>query len=182
MPVFALEQAWHIPIHALLQHTPSTQLPLKHTVAPAMGHACPVTILHTPTPSHETAAPVHAPSSVFNGTFEHVPSKFMTLHALHSPVHVSAQQTPSMQLPLKHSMAPPHTAPRTFLQVPMPSHWFMPLQMFAGALSWVMAGKLLHVPSLPATLHDLHAALQLLLQHTLSAQALLKQASFVAHG
>jgi hypothetical protein len=31
-PVFAAEQAWQLPPHAVLQHTPSTQLPELHSL------------------------------------------------------------------------------------------------------------------------------------------------------
>jgi hypothetical protein len=43
-------QAWQLPVHALLQHTPSTQLPLAHWLA--MAHATPLPRRHAPTPLH----------------------------------------------------------------------------------------------------------------------------------
>lgn len=44
VPVFAAEQAWQLPVHALPQHTPSTQCPLPHCTsaehAPPRGKVC----------------------------------------------------------------------------------------------------------------------------------------------
>jgi len=97
-------------------------------------------------------------------------------HAWQSPVHAVLQQTPSTQLPLKHSVAPLHVVPTTFLQIPMLSHWLLPMQRFVGTLSWLPAGKLLHVPTVPVTAHDRHATSQAELQHTPSTQKSLRQA------
>jgi hypothetical protein len=55
------------------------------------------------------------------------------------------------------------------------------MHRFVGMLSVVPLGRLLHVPTLPTTLHDLHAVSQALLQHTPSMQKLLKQALLALH-
>lgn len=50
-------------------------------------------------------------------TLEHVPSAtpvFAAVHALHTPTHGALQQTPSTQLPVKHSAPLPQTAPWAF--------------------------------------------------------------------
>src|SRR5262245_45407317 len=89
MPVFAIEQASHAWSHAMSQHTPSAQKPLVQSAAPA--HGCPWSFLQLPIPSHELT-PVHAfmglSSSVSTGTFVHVPTLPLRLHALHAAVHV----------------------------------------------------------------------------------------------
>jgi hypothetical protein len=100
----------------------------------------------------------------------HVPTLPVTLHDVQVAVHKALQQTPSAHWPVKHSDPMAHGAPLTFLQTPLASHWFIPVQTFVGKLSVWPAGVLLHVPTDPATLHDRHAVVQELLQQTPSAQ------------
>jgi len=44
-------------------------------------------------------------------------------------VHAVLQQTPSTQLPLRHSAFIEHEAPLSFLHVPIPSQEFVPVQV-----------------------------------------------------
>jgi hypothetical protein len=135
--------------------------------------------LHTALFSHFVEALL---SSCPDAMFEQVPTEPATLQAWHVVVHASLQQTPSTQLPLTHSFADPHVAPRIFLHTPLPSHWFWPVQTLVGLLSGCMAGILLHVPTLPVTLHALHAVLHELLQQTPSAQLLFKHVLLTLQG
>jgi len=148
-------------------------------------HACPGFSLHCAAPS-QLIVPVHAlagkVSSLSIGSATQLPAEPGTLQARHVVVQALAQQTPSTQLPLKHSAAPTHAAPVTFLQTPLPSHWLLPMQRFVGELSVLPTGRLPHVPTLPATLHDLHTVSHALLQQIPSAQKLLRHALFVAQG
>ena len=75
--------ASHWPMHAVLQHTPSTQLPLPHSVSF----------------THATAS-----------GFEHVPSPF-ALHLSGLAHEELVQHTPSTQLPEAHCDAPVQAAP-----------------------------------------------------------------------
>jgi hypothetical protein len=112
-PFLIVEQASQSPVQALLQHTASTQLLLRHSVP--MAQASPFADLQLPLPSHDIAAPEHIivalVSSCPAGLFEQVPTLPVTLQALHVPKHAVLQQTPSMQLPLEHWAAAVHAAP-----------------------------------------------------------------------
>jgi hypothetical protein len=123
-------------LQAALQHTPSAQKPLRHSV-PAL-HAAAFSFLQLPAPSQ-----VFVPVQMFNGklsstfaaTFEHVPTLPASAHVLHAVLQAELQQTLSTQLPLRHSVPTPQAAAFSFLQLPAPSHVFVPVQMFAGKLS-----------------------------------------------
>ena len=60
---------------------------------------------------------VHPPcgSPAFGSTLVHWPALPITLQAMHRPQLMEKQQTPSMQLPLSHSVPPPHSWPSRFL-------------------------------------------------------------------
>ena len=47
-PFFAAVQATHVPLHAVLQHTPSTQFPVAHWFAAAHTSPCPRLAVHVP--------------------------------------------------------------------------------------------------------------------------------------
>jgi hypothetical protein len=148
-----------------LQHTPSAQKPLKQSLP--IAQPWPFSFLQLPMPSQEFVPMQLGESSDAAGTFEHVPTLPATLHALHVSGHVELQQTPSAQMAPKHPAPPAQTWPLSFLQTPRPSHEFAPEQ--SAPSSWPM-GRFAHVPADPATLQDLHAAVQPLLQQTPSTQ------------
>lgn len=79
-PFFAVVQAWQIPEQAVLQHTPSTQLPLEHSEA--IVQAAPLARSpHAPAPL-QVVAPAHSfAGSVPAGTLVHKPTLPVTLHA-----------------------------------------------------------------------------------------------------
>lgn len=77
-------QAWHCPLHAELQQTPSTQLLLAHSLPAA--HAVPL-------------------------VFAQCPTEPATLHERPVPVHAASQHTPLAQKPLVQAFAPEHDAP-----------------------------------------------------------------------
>jgi hypothetical protein len=161
-------QAWQVPVHALLQHTPSAQKPLAHWVLAV--HVVPLLARQVPAPLQVFGA-VHVPGSCWKaGTLAQVPTLPVTLQAWQVPAHVELQQTPSMQLPLKHWLLSVHAEPLLSRQVPAPSQALPPVQALAGKLSCWPAGTLTQVPTLPMTLHARHVPVHALLQHTPSTQ------------
>jgi hypothetical protein len=106
-------QAMHSPAQVVLQQKLSIQLPLMQSVP--MAHTWPSAALQFPLPSHDWFAPEHIMvalvSSCPAGVLEQVPSKPVTLQALHVPMQAVLQQTPSTQLPLEHCAAAAHVAP-----------------------------------------------------------------------
>src|SRR6185369_11124094 len=112
-PFFAAVHAMQRPVHEVVQQTPSTQKPLEHSL-PA-PHTVPMGPgVHTPPPS-QTLPPVHSLSGSaplgmgLQAPF--APPVLAWLHARQVPAHAVMQQTPSMQLPLKHSFPEPHAVP-----------------------------------------------------------------------
>jgi hypothetical protein len=92
---------WQVPLHAVLQQTPSTQWPLKHWEFPEQ--ICPFTDRQCPAPSHDTC-PVQVKGAVISGPAgigAHAPEP-STLHAQHAGHAAVAQHTPSTQFPLTH--------------------------------------------------------------------------------
>jgi hypothetical protein len=81
------------PHDALLQQTPSTQLPVAHS--PGVRHAWPSTFLQVP---------------------DGAQVKFTLQPAVR-------QQTPSAQLPLAQVLPATHAVPGGDLHAPAPSHW-----------------------------------------------------------
>jgi hypothetical protein len=67
-------------------------------------------------------------SVVLSGTLAQVPIIPLTLHALHSAQVAVVQQTPSVQLPLPHSLLPPQVAPLPFFATQLPGVVVLPLQ------------------------------------------------------
>ena len=88
-------------------------------------------------------------------TGEQVPSLPTTLHCVQVPLQAVLQQTPSVQLPLAHSVNDVHWWPSSALHCWFASHARSPGQVSSGS----PAGTLLHVPAMPATLQDLHVPL-----------------------
>jgi hypothetical protein len=110
--------ALHVSVQSLVQHTPSTHLPDRHSFAPV--HVCPAIFLHPPVPSHALSV-THAPTGVLSlrpaVTFPHVP----VAHVLHAAVHASLQHVPSMQNPLAQSVAAAQVWPIAARHAPAPS-------------------------------------------------------------
>ena len=76
--------------------------------------------------SHDSDWPV--------GTLLHDPIDPAILQALQSPVHDELQQTPSVQLPLRHSPPIVHVTPfENKAQLPAPLHVAAPAHSFAGS-------------------------------------------------
>ena len=96
-----------------------------------------------------------------------VPATFA--HDLQAAVQASAQQRPSTQKPVAQSAATPQLCPCLALQVPAPSHTLLPLQTGDEFASVLPFGRL--VEQVPAPFaHDLHCAVQVLLQQVESTQ------------
>jgi len=164
--------AMHMEPHVIEQQTPSSQIPLRQSDALA-GHVSPVLTLHAPVAS-QTSVPPHPGSESPTPTDEQVPSLPGRLHALHTSVHVVSQQKLSTQLPVMQSPATLQE-PLAFLQLPEPSHWFVPVHVIDAFGSVWPAGMLTHWPSLPDTLHALHVAVQELWQQKPSTQVPFRQ-------
>ena len=65
-------------------------------------------------------------SAVFSATFAHVPAEL--LHAWQVGQLAVLQHVPSVQLPLPHSLLPPHVMPFAFLATQLPGVVVLPLQ------------------------------------------------------
>jgi hypothetical protein len=133
--------ASHVPPQALLQHTPSTQLP-DAQVRPAV-QAVPFGVLavHTPpaqwlpllqsasalhglaqeAPPPQKARPHSLAGSVCAGTRLQVPALPGRLHARQVPVQPPSQHTPSTQLPEAHSAAAAQDSPSPRLLAHVPA-------------------------------------------------------------
>jgi hypothetical protein len=85
-------------------------------------------------------------------------------------VQVVLQHTPSMQFPLEHWASSVQATPSSSLQTPEPSQ--APLAHSLSG-SWPFATSV-QVPTVPARSQALHVAPHVELQHTLSAQLLLR--------
>jgi hypothetical protein len=81
-------------VHALSQQTPSTHLPLPHSLAAV--HVVPFTLVH-------------------------VPSEPEMLHENPEPVQVVLQQIPETQLPLVHALLAVQASPLVFLATHEPA-------------------------------------------------------------
>ena len=84
-----------------------------------------------------------------------MPSLPARLHCLQLPLQAVLQQTPSVQLPLAHSVNEVQAWPSSFLHCWVASHARSLGQVSSGR----PAGTLMHVPAMPATLHDLQVPL-----------------------
>jgi hypothetical protein len=173
----ALLHVWQSPLHALSQQTPSTQLPLWHS-DPAM-HAVPFGASQAPRLPHSV---VHSLSgSVFVAMFAHeplTPPVFAALHALHAPVQVVEQQTPSRQNVLPHSASTVQAAPTpSWVQALAPLHAVAPLHSLSGSRPFATGAHVPFAPPVFAALHALHRPLQPVLQQTPSMQLPLRHSA-----
>jgi hypothetical protein len=158
--------ALQAPTHVELQHTPSTQLVLVHSVP--SEQAVPFeNSAQTPLPLQFVAPGHSAAGSWPEPMLEHVPTRPARLHALHVPPHAASQHTPSAQKPLAQSPATTHEPPFGVLQTPAPLHTSAPAHSFDGSCS---AGMFRHVPTFIARTHDWQFPPQVALQHTPSVQ------------
>jgi hypothetical protein len=114
-----------------MKHVPPAQPPVQ-----APGHAppggagsCEQVKAQTPAPLQVLVLPHSSSGSSPTGTFAQVPlvtPVFAALHALHVPVQALLQQTPSMQLPLAHSLGAAQGSPSGWLP---PAHMPEPSQL-----------------------------------------------------
>ncbi len=151
VPLLLSAHDWHAGQLATPQQTPSTQVPVKHSEV--AKQVCPSIFLQLPAPSHELT-PMHVLGVMLSGPagmFPHVPLR-PTAHDLHAGQLVTPQQTPSTQVPVKHSSVVAHARPLLFLQLPIPSHELVPMQVLGVTLSGP-AGTFPQVP-FPPSAHD----------------------------
>jgi hypothetical protein len=168
-PVFAALHAWHVPVQAVLQQTPSVeQKPVSQS--PLTTHVCPTTGSQAPAALHAWFAG-HAPGEPTGSITHELPPA----HDWQGPLHVSAQQNESAeQKPLAQSapaLAGAHICPsagrhvcaalhasviagqspsaRHATQLPAPSHLMPPIvqatPITAGVVPGTPAAE--HVPT-----------------------------------
>lgn len=184
-PFFAAEHARHEPEQAVLQQTPSAQLPLEHSPAVAQGAPFGLSA-HAPEPL-QLAEPLHSSSgSVLMAMLPHAPSAplpfFAAVHAWHVPVQGPLQHTPSTQLPVTHSTPLEHACPLAIWHWPAPQ-LSRPAHSLSGS---VPASTSPHTPSAPepfnAAVHAWHTPKQAVSQQTPSTHAPLAQSPAALHG
>jgi hypothetical protein len=120
LPFFAAVHARQVAEQSVLQHTPSTQLPLRQSLA--VAQVVPFWLRHTPAALH-AAVPGHSLSgSVSGATCPQLPSWpppfFAALHAWQVPAQAELQQTPSTQLPLEQFAPTAHAVPLVATHAP----------------------------------------------------------------
>lgn len=164
-------QASQAPLQAVLQHTPSMQLLLWHSLAAL--HVCPVFFLHDPEAS-QLLVPLQLSLSSALVILTQVPPP--PVQAWHAPHEALPQHMPSTQAPLAHSLPRLQVCPLAFLHAPVPSQVCVPLQV-----SSVVDFTGLQVPALPLRLQAVHAPVQAEPQHTPSAQLPLEHSEPAAH-
>ena len=107
LPFLTVVHAWHVPVHAESQQTPSVQKPLEHSVFWVQGLPRPKKMVVLVQPPN----PLHVPAHSLSGSnpllmYPHVPSAplcFLAVeHARQRPVQAVSQQTPSTQNPPGH--------------------------------------------------------------------------------
>lgn len=137
-------------MHAELQQTPSTQLPVKHSVPSVQ--VCPLTFLHPPMPSH-VLVPLHVLtgklSCVPEAMFPHVPlivAPEAIEHAWHVPEQAVSQQRPSTQFPLAQLAATVHVWPCPLTHRPVALQAPVPVHALTGKLSCEFCAMFPHVP------------------------------------
>jgi hypothetical protein len=168
LPFFVAVQAWQLPVQAVLQQTPSTQLPLRHWLP--CEHAWPVVSTQAPAPL-QVLVPVQLGASGWpDGTLVQVPRLPGTLHAWQVPLQPELQQTPSTQLPLAHWLSCEQLWPAERRQAPAPLQVSGAVQGVVATRSGWPAGRKAQVPTLPVRLQDMQVPLQLVLQQTPSTQ------------
>ena len=112
-------QLWQGAVHSELQHFPSLQKPLAHSVLPVQGW--PLRYLHFPS-ELQVFKPMHSGGSSARGTCVQVP----VMQLMHISVQAVLQQTPSLQKPEAHSLPVLQDCPALGLHSPFPSQVLAP--------------------------------------------------------
>ena len=115
LPFLAAVHAWHVPVHAVLQQTPSAQLPLWHSALSV--HANPFeNVRQEPLPL-QAVEPTHSLSG--SAPLMMLPQNpsaplpfFDAEHAWHDPLQAVSQHTLSTQKLLAHSELAKQSDPR----------------------------------------------------------------------
>jgi hypothetical protein len=171
--------AWQVPAQALLQQTPSTQLPLAHWLE--LVHVCPLIERQWPAPS-QVCEPEHTGlvSLPFSGMLVQVPTVPGRAHDWQAPVQGASQQTLSTQLPLAHWAGELHAWPAMETHCPLPLQALVPAQR--GFVSVPPSGMLTQMPGLPAWLQVWQGPLHAPPQQTPSTQKPLAHCALALHG
>lgn len=120
----ALAQERHGVVQLSAQHVESWQLALAHS-EPTL-HGCPLFFLQEPEAS-QLLAPLQLSSVWLVTSVVQVPAAFA--QERHGVVQASAQQVPSTQLPLAHSLPALQPWPSFFLQLAEASQVLLPVQL-----------------------------------------------------
>ena len=191
-PLSAVVQAMHVPVHVVLQHTPSTQFALAH--CGALAHAAPPgrSASHVPVARLQYAVLAQSASAA-----QPVAQAAALPHAkgAHDELELGRHWPDPLQV--KKLNAPPeqavaHAVPTgNSAQVPVPLHEPVVAQLVASRSGHSSSGSVFaatapHSPSSPeplrATLHAWHVAEQLELQHTPSTHCPEPHWAAPAHG
>jgi hypothetical protein len=184
VPVLPVLHPMQLPVHAVLQQTPSTQKPLMQPVVTVhtdpSGAAHPPAPLQTPAPWHSLSGSNPKPTSP-QTPFAPLPF-FWALHARHEPVHDVSQQNPSTQNPLWQLAFAAHAAPLGLTQVPLPLQTAVPAHSLSGSVPPEMFPQ---VPSDPvpffAALHAWQRPVHEVSQHTPSRHEPLWHSVLLTH-
>lgn len=159
---------------AVLQHTPSTQLPEVHWLAPEQVRPLACFGTHRFEPLHQwpaaqsvsskhevgqLAPPPHTKGEQVDGVpaaaLEQVPSCPERLQKSHPPPQAELQHTPSTQFPDWHWPAEPQVEPLA----KRPSHWNMPLQKDVPTQSALVAQVVGQEAATPLHRYGAHSGL-----------------------
>jgi len=174
LPFLAAVQAWQAPAQAVLQHTPSTQLPLWHSELNVQAVPF-ASVVHKLVPL-QTVAPEHSSSgSVPAAMRPHVPSVplpfLAAVQARQVPVHNWSQHTPSTQSPLAQVapvlQAVPSGSPT---QTPLPLQTPEPVHSLSGSVPGLILKQKPSGTDVFAWVHAWQVPVHALLQHTPSTQ------------
>lgn len=117
----AAEQAWHMPVHAALQHTPSTQNPLPHWLDAVQAPPLPTLPAHWPPEQNEPDTQSESPAQdVLHAVVLHTYGAQVEMApATHAPVPLQVAAT--VCDPAAHD-APEQTVPELYFRhAPAPS-------------------------------------------------------------
>ena len=148
-----LAQLWQVPLQAVLQQRPSTQMPLAHW---ALAVQTPPCLSRQAPDALQVLAPVQVSVSSAPVTDEQIPD--VTAQVWQVPVQALLQQWPSTHRAVAHWPAVVHVCPSLARQAPEALQVFVPVQVSAS--SALVTGAQVPVTQL------WQAALQAVLQQT----------------
>lgn len=134
---------------AVLQQTPSAQLPERHSVP--FPQAIPFLNLQVPVASHELVAAVQLSGSSAFLTGLHVPNAPACPHVWQYPLQAPSQQYPSAQKADAQSPGPTQPLPFLSLHAPAVSQVLVAAGQVSGSSAFL---TIVQVPALPVSEHE----------------------------